>query len=256
MDYTNSVCRRLVAGLAPVVLLAVIAAVPALAAEDDEAINKVRANLQTLLPGTAPDSIAPTAVPGLYEVTLGPEIVYTTADGRYLIQGNIIDLEERRDITAPRQRAAKAAAVNAVGEDQMVIFGPKDAAHTITVFTDIDCGFCRKLHSEMDSYNKAGIRVRYLFFPRAGLNSDSYRKAVAVWCAEDRHQAITLAKAGKEIEMKDCPNPVRDHLQLGQRMGVNGTPALVLESGEMLPGYIPAQKLAAYLDSEQYKQGK
>lgn len=255
MDYKNGVYKRLVAGLASVLLLGLAMAMPTGAAED-EAVEKVRANLQTLLPGTELDSIVPAAVPGLYEVIMGPEIVYTTAEGRYLIQGNIIDLEERRDITAPRQREAKALAVNAVGEDKMVIFGPKDAKHTITVFTDIDCGFCRKLHAEMDDYNKAGIRVRYLFFPRAGLNSDSYRKAVSVWCAEDRQQAMTLSKSGKEVESKDCPNPVRDHLQLGQRMGVNGTPSLVLETGEMLPGYIPAQKLEAYLSSEQYQQGQ
>jgi thiol:disulfide interchange protein DsbC len=137
-----------------------------------------------------------------------------------------------------------------VPESEMVIFGADDAKHTITVFTDIDCGYCRKLHREIDDYNKENIRVRYLFYPRAGVGSPSYDKAVSVWCADDRKQAMTDAKSGKTLESKSCDNPVKGHLVLGELMGVNGTPAIVLESGELLPGYVPAKRMAQMLNSQ------
>jgi thiol:disulfide interchange protein DsbC len=130
-----------------------------------------------------------------------------------------------------------------------VIFAPDKPKHTVTVFTDIDCGYCRKLHREIDGYLKAGIRVRYLFFPRAGLGSESFNEAVSVWCAADRQQAMTDAKAGKPIEAKTCENPVIDHMQLGESLQISGTPAIVLESGDLVPGYVPAERLAAMLQA-------
>ena len=135
-----------------------------------------------------------------------------------------------------------------IDEDRMIVYGPDDAKHTITVFTDIDCGFCRRLHSEMDQYNKQGIAIRYLFYPRAGIGSDSYNKAVSVWCADDRHAAMDAAKAGKDIPSKTCDNPVEAHYELGQQMRVQGTPALVLSDGEIVPGYVPPAKLRRALD--------
>lgn len=210
----------------------------------------LRARLAKLFPSTPADKAQVTPVPGLYEVTIGPKVVYMSADGRYLVRGEIVDLDTEENLTEPAQNAAQLEAVNKVSEDQMLIFGDKDLKHTMTVFTDIDCGYCRKLHSEMQAYNDAGIRVRYLFFPRAGLNSESYDKAVSVWCNADRAAALTEAKQGGEIEKATCENPVQDHMMLGQLLGVRGTPALVLEDGELLPGYIPAQKLAAFLDAQ------
>ena len=130
----------------------------------------------------------------------------------------------------------------------MIVFAPEGKpSYTITVFTDIDCGYCRKLHGEMAGYNAEGIKVQYLFYPRAGEGSPSFAKAVSVWCADDRRTALTDAKAGKSIPDKTCPNPVKEHLELGEKMGVSGTPAIVLENGEMVPGYIPPKRLAAML---------
>ncbi|NOT84829.1 MAG: DsbC family protein, partial [Methylococcaceae bacterium] len=117
----------------------------------------------------------------------------------------------------------------------------------VYVFTDIDCGYCRKLHSEIDQYLAAGISVRYLFFPRAGKGSDSYNKAVSVWCAKDRAKALTLAKQDKEIEEKTCPNPIDKHMQLAQEFEVRGTPMIVSDKGAVFPGYIPAKQLAESL---------
>jgi thiol:disulfide interchange protein DsbC len=209
---------------------------------------QIKARLEKIMPGVEPDSIAKAPVAGFHEVVFGPKVVYMSDDGRYLLQANIIDLESEENLTETRRSAAIKSSLDKVGEDNMVIFGDKDAKHTITVFTDIDCGYCRKLHSEIASYNKAGIRVRYLFFPRAGLGSPSYDKAVSVWCASDRKGALTEAKNGKEISAKQCDNPVATHMHLGELMGVNGTPALILPDGEMLPGYVPADRLGKYLE--------
>lgn len=217
-------------------------AVPATGAE------QVRQSLEKLLPGVTLDSIEESPVPGLYEVVVGPRVVYVSGDGRYLLQGSIIDVHTRTNITEVKQAEAKKAAMAQVSEDSMIVFSPKDYKHTMTVFTDIDCGYCRKLHQEMEDYNKEGIRVRYLFYPRAGVGSPSFQKAVNVWCAQDRHKAMTAAKAGEDVEVNNCENPVRTHLQLGEAMGVTGTPAIVLDSGEMLPGYIPAKRMGAYLN--------
>jgi len=217
--------------------------------------DQIRNSLKILLPGIQPDEIRSTPLDNLYEVTFGGRLVYLTADGRYLIQGKMIDLETRTEITEERLSELKMAALAKVSEDQMVIYGPKDAKDTVTVFTDIDCGFCRKLHSEMARYNEAGIRIRYLFYPRAGIGSDSYDKAVSVWCADDRKAAMDKSKAGQEIPARSCENPVDEHYALGQTMRVTGTPALLLEGGEMVPGYVPANKLRKALDARRAQSG-
>ena len=217
--------------------------------------EKIRSSLAVLLPGLSPDAILSTPIEGLYEVTFGTRIVYITADGRYLIQGKVVDLETRTEITEQRLSKLKQAALAEIGEDRMVIYGPDDPRHTITVFTDIDCGFCRKLHSEMKTYNEQGIQIRYLFYPRAGIGSESYDKAVSVWCADDRKTAMDTAKAGKAIPARKCENPVAEHHALGQAMRIQGTPALVLDDGEILPGYVPADKLRRALDQRRAQPG-
>lgn len=215
-----------------------------------DVVNRVQASLAKLDPDLKVDGIRTTPVPGLYEVALGPRLVYMTGDGRYLIQGSISDVDKREDLTEPRRNAARLQAVNQVSEDQMVVFGPKDAPSTITVFTDIDCGFCRRLHSEIGKFNANGIRIRYLFMPRTGKGSESYQKAVGVWCAKDRRQAMTDAKAGKDVPAQSCKNPVDDHMALAELMAINGTPALILPDGELLPGYVPAERLKSVLQGD------
>jgi len=222
---------------------------------DKETQDKIRNSLSVLLPGLQPDEIRLSPLDNLYEVTFGGRLVYITGDGRFLIQGKIIDLETRTEITEERLSELKMAALSKIGEEQMVIYGPDDAKDTVTVFTDIDCGFCRKLHSEMARYNEEGIRIRYLFYPRAGIGSDSYNKAVSVWCADDRRAAMDKAKAGGEVDSKTCDNPVEAHYELGQTMRISGTPALLLEGGELVPGYVPAHKLRKALDERRAQSG-
>ena len=210
----------------------------------------IRAQLKKLMPEETIDSINKTPVSGVYEVVLGAEVIYVSGDGRYMIQGRMIDLKNRKDLTEPRRAASRKEAVNKVGEDKMVIFAPAKYDHTVTVFTDIDCGYCRKLHREIADYGAEGIRVRYVFYPRAGKNSESYKDAVAVWCSDDRKRAMTAAKSGTKLEAKSCTNPVKEHMALGESLGISGTPAIVLENGDMVPGYVPAKRLAALLDAK------
>ena len=221
------------------------------AADVDQATDeRIRSSLGALLPGLRPDGVRATPIDNLFEVTFGTRVVYVTGDGRFLVQGKVIDLETRTEITEQRLSELKMAALAEVGEDRMVIYGPADAKHTVTVFTDIDCGFCRKLHADMPEYNKQDIRIRYLFYPRAGLGSESYDKAVSVWCADDRKAAMDTAKAGDAVPAKTCENPVAEHHALGQAMQLQGTPALLLEGGQMVPGYVPPDKLRTLLDQQ------
>jgi thiol:disulfide interchange protein DsbC len=215
-----------------------------------DVVQRVQASIGKLDPDLRVDGVRSTPIPGVYEVAIGPRLVYITGDGRYLIQGSISDVEKREDLTEPRRNAIRLDAINRISEDDMVIFGPKDAPHTVTVFTDIDCGFCRRLHSEIGKFNANGIRIRYLFMPRTGKGSESYQKAVGVWCAKDRRQAMTDAKAGKDVPAQSCKNPVDDHMALAELMAINGTPALILPDGELLPGYVPAERLKSVLQGD------
>lgn len=207
-----------------------------------------RADIAAMIPGLSPDDVHKAPMDGLYEVAMGSQIFYVSDDGKYLFKGDIIDLTTNESITEKRRSGLRLAEVNQLGDDDMVIFGPADAKHTITVFTDVDCTYCRKLHQEMAQLNASSIRIRYVFFPRFGPGSESWAKAEAVWCSEDRQSAMTAAKNGEELIAKACPNPVEEHYSLGNKVGVRGTPALMMEDGQLFPGYVPAAELAAFLE--------
>lgn len=229
------------------IALILTAANPALA----EGPAVIREALSKAVPDIEIDSIAPSPISGLYEVLVGTELMYVTGDGHYYLDGRIVDIAQRRDLTEPKLAGARLKVVERLGEDQMIVFEPQgETEHTITVFTDIDCGYCRRLHQRIDGYGDEGIRVRYLLYPRAGKGSPSYDKAVSVWCADDRQAALTAAKAGKRVANQDCPNPVDEHLALGRELAIRGTPALLLETGKLVPGYVAPEQLAAMLDEE------
>jgi thiol:disulfide interchange protein DsbC len=191
----------------------------ALAADDYPEIRKALAGL---VPDAKPDLIRPAPVPGMLEVSFGPQVFYISEDGRYLIQGHVLDLQTRTDITEARQGELRKTVIAAIGEENMVTFAAAKPKHTVTVFTDIDCGYCRKLHAEIKETNDLGISVRYLFFPRSGPNTESYYKAESVWCAKDRQQAMTDAKAGKDVPRKTCDNPIDEHMKLVRDAGSAG----------------------------------
>jgi len=214
------------------------------AAEETAPPGVIRA-IATLLPGVEPESIEPAPLAGLYEVVLGPHIVYVSADGRYLVRGDVLDLEARANLTEAKRRQARLAAVETLGESSMIVYAPEGgkAEHTVTVFTDVDCPYCQRLHREVPELVEQGVAVRYLAFPRAGIPSGSYDKMMSVWCADDRQRAMTDAKSGGSVTGKRCDNPIEQHYAMGQRVGITGTPTILLEDGEMIPGYVPAQRL-------------
>lgn len=231
-------------------LAALLLGIVTFAQAADDKHEEIRAALKAVIPAAEPDAIDASAVDGIYEVSYGAEVYYVTADGRYLLTGAMIDLKTRANLTEGKQAQGRLRLLDAVDEKDMIVFAPEadKVEHTITVFTDIDCGYCRKMHAEIDELQDLGIAVRYVFFPRAGLGSKSYKKAISVWCAEDQQQAMTDAKAGNAIENKSCEHPVDQHMELVRKFGLSGTPTTVLASGQVIPGYVPAQRLRSTLD--------
>lgn len=193
-------------------------------------------------------SITPSVISGLYEVAIGMEVLYISNDGKYFIAGSIHDVATREDITANKLNTARKTLMDQVDEKELIVFAPKgETKFTINVFTDVDCPYCSKFHNEVKELNEKGVEVRYFAFPRAGVTSNTYKKMASVWCSKDQQQAMTDAKAGKEIPEITCDNPVIKLYNLGQEIGVTGTPALVLSTGELIPGYVPADRLIAHL---------
>ena len=209
-----------------------------------------RALIASKVPGAKPEDVRATPIPGLYEIMRGTDAAYVTADGKYAIAGDLYDLRSNVNLTDNERRATRLKLLDQIPESQMVIFGAANAPHTITVFTDVDCPYCRKLHSQIADYNRLGIRVRYMFYPRTGPNTPSWTRAEEVWCSSDRHTALTEAKLGETLRVKVCPNtPVAREYELGRELNIEGTPAIVLGNGDMLPGYVSPNELAQLLQT-------
>ena len=215
---------------------------------DSRDIKAAKETIKSIFKNVDEKNISPSPITGLYEVIIPPRLYYVSADGKYLFNGDLIDIRRNQNISKIKRSKAVLDSVNALGEDAMIIFGKPDLKHTVTVFTDIDCAYCRKLHSQIDEYNKRGIRIRYIAYPRAGVGSASFKKAEAVWCSKDRKAALTKAKNDLPVKSKKCDNPVAAEFALGNKIGIRGTPALVLEDGSIVPGYIPPARLAEGLD--------
>ena len=218
------------------------------AANADE--NAVKQALAKSMPDVKIESVKPSEVKGLYEVTVDSNIVYVSENGKYLFQGRLIDVEKRIDLTEQKLASKRLDALNKVGKDKMIVFKPKINKYQVYVFTDIDCGYCRKLHSEIDQYMAQGITINYLFYPRAGKGSESYNKAVSVWCSNDRNAALTAAKKDQKVPAKTCANPVDEHMALAAAFQVSGTPMIITEKGNVQPGYVTATELAEILAAE------
>jgi thiol:disulfide interchange protein DsbC len=212
----------------------------------------VRARIVAKLPGAQASDVAVSPIPGLYEVTMGGLIAYVSSDGKYLLSGNVYDLDTQVNLTASRRNSARAKALAAASESNMIVFGPANAKMTVTVFTDIDCGYCRKFHSQIADVNKAGVRVRYMFFPRTGPATESWTKAEQVWCAADRREALTRAKKGDTFKGKSCGDAaVKSQYELGSDLGVEGTPAIFTQNGDYVGGYLaPAELVQAIQESQ------
>ena len=205
--------------------------------------------IHKLVPGAQVESIDTSPLPGMYTVVASGQVVYVSGDGKYLMQGSLYDLADRRDLTSARMDDVRKTALAKMSPAKHIEFAPKDPKYHVTVFTDIDCGYCRKLHSHIAEYNKDGIAVDYLFFPRTGIGSPSYDKAVSVWCAKDQKTALTEAKDGQDPKPAKCDNPVATEFSLGQQLGVTGTPTIIAKDGSVIGGYLTPQQMLQQLQA-------
>jgi thiol:disulfide interchange protein DsbC len=221
----------------------------AIAEEDSSSI--VEEKIRTLVPNAKTIAISETPIDNVLQVQINSDIVYVSGDGQYLIQGQIMDIDTRTNITDQAKSGIRQDLLANLNVDEQISFSPEKAKYDLLVFTDIDCGYCRKLHNQVEEYNEEGIAIHYLAFPRAGVGSESYDKFVSVWCADDQKAALTLAKNGDDPEPQKCPNPIADQYELGREVGVTGTPALVTPDGTLIPGYMPPKQLRQRLESLQ-----
>ena len=208
--------------------------------------------LAATLPGVQASDIHDSPLPGMYEIVLDSDVVYVSRDGSYLIQGDVFDLQERRNLTEGRRAQARADILASVDPESLIVFSPdsENVRHTVTVFTDIDCGFCRQLHREMDQINALGVEVRYLSYPRTGPETESWFKADKVWCAGDRQTAFTDAILEDMLPELSCDaTPVASHFQLGRQVSVLGTPTILTSDGVQLGGYLAPDELIDKLEA-------
>lgn len=208
----------------------------------------IKLKIMSHIPRVNVFSVNQSILPGIYEVDTNAGTIYITHDGNHFIQGELYTFTNNsiKNLTEEKQDKKRKAELATLDTKDMIVFAPPKGKvkAVVTVFTDIDCGYCRKLHEGMKEMNALGIEVRYLAFPRAGIGSDSYKKLVSSWCAANPQEALTKAKKGEPVPDKTCDNPVANQFQLGQKMGINGTPAIILNDGRLLPGYAPPAELA------------
>lgn len=225
------------------ILLLALLAGPVAGAETD--LDRLKQNIAKTFPEVAQGDLRPSPVPGFFELVLDARVYYVSADGRHLFLGDIVDIKSRANLTENARQALAKRLIGEISEKDMIVMAPKETHSTITVFTDVDCPYCAKLHQDVPELNRNGIKVRYLLYPRAGKGSETYRRSVAVWCSPDRIKAIGIAKSGGPLDLKTCTNPVDNHYRLGERLDISGTPTIFLENGRKIPGYVPAAQLVA-----------
>ena len=240
--------RHYLSIIAGLLLLAVQPASTVLAADEEAAVTEA---MHELFPDMEITRVRESAIEGLYEVMAGPDIYYVSGDGQFLLRGDMYDLNQRRNITEARRESVRTEILAGIPASEYIEFAPENPQHVIYVFTDVTCGYCRKLHQDVPVLNQHGMAVRYLAFPRQGPGSSAYGQMVSVWCADDRNAALTAAKQGQRIESATCPNPVRQQFRLGRRIGIRGTPAIFLEDGREIPGYKPPEELISLVNGKQ-----
>lgn len=218
------------------------------AAGDDAALEDVRAKMSTMFESIEPENINRSPVDGWFTIHQGSIIAYVSDDGRYLLQGDLIDLDNQVNLSEQRRNTTRRDLLATLGDDDAISFSPTDVKHSVTVFTDVDCAYCRKLHSQIDEYMDKGIEVRYLLYPRNGPASKAWTTSEEVWCAKDRGEALTAAKLDRKFETSQCDaSAITDHYGIGRDIGLSGTPAIVLEDGTMIAGYLPPAQLSMRL---------
>ena len=239
----------------PIVTLSFLLFSSAVLSNDHEnSLEEIDLVLQALLeifPGATDYSLDDSVVDGLYAVSIGSEVIYVSKDGKFLIRGEIYDLQNSVNVTEEKRVLGRLDVMQSLDEETMIIYEPKKIKHTITIFTDIDCGYCRKFHQQIGDYLDLGIRVRYLSFPRTGPDTESWEKAQSVWCSKNRQDSLDRAKQGKNIDSVFCfDSPVEKHYNLGSVFNISGTPTIVTEKGKIIVGYLPPESLLFRLTEE------
>lgn len=235
--------------IAAVAALAVFAVAPAIAEEVDAELEQVRQKVNEMFQVINPEDVTPSPIDGWYTIHRGAVIAYVSADGRYLLQGDMIDLDQNVNLSDAIRNDSRRALMSAIPDEEVIAFSPTEVKYSVTVFTDVDCTYCRRLHSQIDEYMAFGIEIRYLMYPRNGPTSPAWATAQEVWCASDRNGALTAAKADRKFASTNCDSTIVDHhYQLGQDVGLSGTPAIILDDGTLISGYLPPDQLKARLD--------
>jgi thiol:disulfide interchange protein DsbC len=209
----------------------------------------IRASVKALNPQASVSSIKNSAIAGVKEVLVGNEVLYFSQDGKHVIQGTLFEAATRRNLTDATLAVGRVAALKQVPSKDMIVFPatvPK--RYTVKIVSDIDCGVCRKMHSELAQFSAAGIEIQYLIMPRSGPAGDSARKAIAVYCSANPQKALTDAKSGIDPGNASCPNPINRNIALAQVLGINATPTLVFSDGGVMPGYLPVPAMLAELE--------
>ena len=232
---------------------------------DELSPEAIKSLLEEKLPGIEVSSVEPSPKEGIYQVFYNGQILYVSTDGQFLFTGNLLGLAEDEPVNhteaavfakAAELSPQRAATIASIKEEDMVVFkADNKEEYVVTVFTDVDCAYCRKLHKEVPQLNARGITIRYLAFPRAGIGSSAYDKLVSVWCADDRQLAMNNAKLKRQFSAKSCTNPVASQYQLTRDFGLSGTPALIMPDGELIAGYVPFEELHKHLKSKAEQPG-
>ena len=231
-----------------VLLMSAILLSSALSQAADDKHENLRLIISKNFPGAEITGFKPSGVTDILEFNLGAQVLYISKDGRFLFQGDIFDLIRQENITEKAEQITRVASLDKLGEKNMLVYKAKDSKRSITVFTDVDCYYCRKLHEEIGQYYEKGIDVRYIFMPLKG--KKSIEKSESVWCAKDPQDAMTNAKKGRRLKKATCENPLKQHMVLGNDFGIRGTPAIVFDTGKMLPGYRPVNDIDKMLNKK------
>ena len=222
---------------------------PAIAGETDENLERVREKIAEVFEVIEPQHVDVSPVDGWYKIQKGSIVAYISEDGRYLLQGDMIDLEAQVNLSELARDEGRREIMAEVGAGQVISFAPEDVRHSVTVFTDTGCTYCRRLHNQIDDYLALGIEVRYMLYPRNGPASREWNTAEEVWCAANRNEALTAAKLDRSFETESCDaSIIEEHYMLGQEIGLSGTPAIVFEDGTLISGYLPPDALIQRLE--------
>lgn len=229
---------------------AVTGSAPRVTANTPEA--RAIAAVHQLNPQVTVDKVGAAPIAGFREATVQGQIVYVSDDGRYVFlpgpQGALYDVAAQKNLSEQSMAATRKELLKTIPVSERIVFAPVNPKYTVAVFTDVECGYCRKLHSQIADYNRQGIEVQYIAFPRMGLGSEDHKKMISVWCAPDRRKALTDAKHDRPIPVRDCKNTVSMQFDIGQRVGLTGTPMIIAEDGTTVGGYLPPQQLREALE--------